>query len=309
MSLPEKWQFAKLHLNMSNQLLSKIVLPILFLFSVNAQALSLRIYDVQNKEDISMDDFLVESAESKTIIMGEFHGDGPIQAGQAEIMDRIVAEQAMEGRFDLGWEFLNFPDLEKNTENYNAFVSGKLARKDLMPRLFPNSGNMEYYETYLPLFDVLKRRSGALISLNAPRSMKTIVRKEGIEALDSDNVPPLFDLGGANYYNRFKAAMGGHVPEDQLEGYFLAQCYTDDVMSWQLNIQQRNELQFVVVGAFHSDFYDGMVSRLDPYHGETSKLVIKFLNESKLSEEDKTEFLEGSDTYGDYADFIVLVKE
>ncbi len=290
---------------MQKPLLGLFIILVFFSKSVCAE---FKIYAPNSKQDISLDQFLLQTQNTDNFVFGEFHGDGPIQQAQADLMKNIVEFRGTEQNFDLGWEFLNFEDQDRNSKILKEYADGNLERDLLMKDLFPGNSNLEYYNTYLPLFDVLKTHQGSLLSLNVSREIKTQVREKGLESLDQKYIPPFFKLGGDNYFDRFKEAMGEHIPADKLPSYFLAQCYTDDMMAWQMEIQKTKKLQFLVMGAFHTDFYDGFLARLDSYQTNLRLISVKFVNAQKMNDEDLKEFIGGSSEYGPYADYIVITE-
>ncbi len=78
-------------------------------------------------------------------------------------------------------------------------------------------------------------------------------------------LPPIFERGGADYFQRFRAAMIGHVKEEKIERYFMAQSLWDDTMAWrvgQAHPEDSDQIFVVIVGEFHVEHGLGLPARL-----------------------------------------------
>jgi uncharacterized protein YihD (DUF1040 family) len=159
----------------------------------------------------------------------------------------------------------------------------------------------------LPFLKEVKVLGAQLLGLNATRNVKKQIIDKGLNSLSEDLIPPNYENGGANYFERFKVVMAEHVPAEKLKDYFIAQSYTDDVMAYQLELQSSNKLRFTINGAFHSDFNDGFVTRLEK-RSSVKTVTLKIVDSESLDEDMKKELIEGSSAYGVYADYILFAK-
>lgn len=271
----------------------------------SADSSALELYHTPSKKFITLAELDQLVPANGTVVLGEFHHTPNIQSAQAQVVEALVQSHQAEGSFDLGWEFLNFSDQSQVKKSFEDFSDGRLNADQFLKALFPNARDPLAYRDYLPVLKATSKYGGRLLALNAPRKIKTQLREKGFVSLPAEFQPPRFKLGGRDYLERFTAIMGGHVPPEKLESYYLAQCYTDDVMAWQLGVGSIHKLRFVVAGSFHTDFFDGMVERLDDYvTGPVT--TFKFVDLSQIPTPNRDELLKGSGQYGDYADLIVF---
>jgi len=224
--------------------------------SVNTYADISSIYSTKENASISYRDFLHQLPSKGHIVLGEFHNTNSIQSAQAQIIkDKSVLENNIENT-RIMWEFLNHTDQEKINNHFKKLQAGLINSKQFVTLV---AGNRNL--SYSPIMEVASFLGHSPIALNLPRKLKKKVIDGGINSIDPKYVPAHHYVGGENYFRRFSQAMGGHVPADKLERYFLAQCLTDSVMSDQAN-KHHHGLSFIIAGSFHTDFYDGTVARL-----------------------------------------------
>ncbi len=273
----------------------------LFLFTFSALA-EIEVYDPATGVSETLEDFADQSSSSAFYILGEYHYNDVIQKAQADVMKSIVESNQAQKSFDLAWEFMNFNDRNEQANLWEQVLTGKLSIKSFLEKF--GQTNATAYE---PIFEVARDLKADYYGVNAPRTVKSQIIKGGLNSVDPKWLPPRVDVGGDNYLERFRAAMGGHVGDDVLQSYFLAQCYTDSVMAHYLNNFSKNNLSFLVVGSFHNDYRDGTVIRLESL---TSRPVIslKFLNASELSADELEQMKKPHPVYGPIADYLIIVK-
>ncbi len=124
--------------------------------------------------------------------------------------------------------------------------------------------------------------------------------------MDPALLPPGYASGGEHYRQRFTEAMGDHVPAAKIANYFDAQCLTDDVMAFSL--EEGHGLKILVAGAFHTDYRDGVVKRLEARQSEKIIKSVTIVDASDYSEADLLPLLL-DDRWGALADFVVFVNE
>lgn len=281
--------------------MGKLLISLCFLISSCASANISRIYDTKNSDYIPFDKFIDDLPTKGHIVIGEFHNDKLIQNAQAKIIKEKVTKNSLQGNFSLMWEFLNYTDQEKINSEYIKISNGTHKASDFIKEMFGENN-----QSYSSIIDIISIQKGELYGINLPRRLKQKVIKSGIQSIDPKFIPADLYIGGENYLKRFKDAMGSHVPEDMIDKYFLAQCLTDSVMAEQIHLNYSNPLNFVIAGSFHTDFYDGTVSRLKNNYSQVKTL--KIINTNTLSTQEINEILQGSEDYGVYADYVVLTK-
>ena len=130
--------------------------------------------------------------------------------------------------------------------------------------------------------------------------------RQGLDSLSEEErrlLPPLYDRGSDEYFERFKKIMENHVPEHMLENYFLAQSLWDDTMAWSSARHLANhpeDLLVILVGDFHANYGHGLVERLYA-NGVKDVLVISQVLEKKQTEPHPI--------YGPRADFVWVVED
>jgi uncharacterized iron-regulated protein len=239
-----------------------------------------RLYDVQQGRFINEAEARAVLAEIRILVLGEKHDTPSVQQQQARALDWAVESQALGplDRWTLGWEFLNTQDQSSIDQAWTRFKDAALSAEELMD-LLQGAGRSR---SYLPLIYAGARFGGSLLATNLSRSQKAPVLTGGLSALDPSLIPPGFERGGGGYLERFEAAMGSHAPPEQLENYFQAQCLTDDVMAYEL-LKPRVKFRALVVGSFHSDYLDGVVTRLRMRAPDQSILSIRFVDAQDYS--------------------------
>jgi uncharacterized iron-regulated protein len=260
----------------------------------------IEVYNTTTETFESLEDFARESSPEAFYILGEYHYNKVIQNAQAETIKKIVEAHNASSNFDLAWEFMNFNDKKEQALKWSQVLNGNLEIQNFLS-LF-GQRNASSYE---PIFKVASNFKGYYFGVNAPRSIKSQIIKGGLSSVDPKWIPATVEIGGDEYFERFKQAMGGHVGDDVLKSYFLAQCYTDSVMAHYLNEYSKNDLSFLVVGSFHNDYRDGTVVRLVSL---TSRPVVslKFVNALELTTSQLEEMKKPHPIYGKIADYILI---
>ena len=257
------------------------------------------IYSLKDDSNISVERFYDEIPPNASVVLGEFHYNENIQKTQAKIIQAVVKHHQAENNFTIGWEFLNYTDNQHIQESYESFSNNEI---DIFEFLTTN--NVTTAVTYAPIFNVAKDLGANIVGTNIPRSIKRIITQSGIENLDPKYIPHNYRLGSSGYYERFVEAMGGHLDSDKIAKYYQAQCLTDSVISYQFNEQSKTDLKFLVIGSFHSDYFDGTVSALRELTADPV-INIKVIDGATTSKEQLKELLKMI-TYGPIADFIYI---
>lgn len=261
-----------------------------------------QVYDVNNKTFLSLENFYSLLSEKQYVVMGEFHNDPIIQSAEGEIIEKVAQEKKVPGTFSLMWEFLDFTEQKSIALNFEAFKNDSLSAEDLISNT-AGKNNLDY----VFMMEAIKKVNGDLIALNLPRSLKQEVIKNGLSAIDQNLVPKSHYLGGANYYSRFSEAMGGHLPSSKLDAYFLAQSLTDSVMANYV-IEESRDLNFIVAGSFHTDFFDGTVEKMKKL-GARDVALLKLVNEKNITPEERSLYILGDSIYGNFSDYVIFCGE
>lgn len=260
----------------------------------------IKVLELKNKTQITYEDFIHKLNARGFIVLGEFHNTPHIQNAQAKIIqDKASFENAS---VNLMWEFLNFTDQKEITKDYIRLQSNEVTTSEF---IIKHAGQSNI--GYASIFNAIKDLKSGVYGLNAPRSVKKKLMDEGLESLPQNLVPPNMYIGGADYEQRFIEAMGGHAPESVIKKYFLAQCYTDSIMAYKaFKNEGPDELNFIIAGSFHTDYYDATVARLKELT-KSALSSVKIIDE-KMIQGDLMQVLH-SPQYGEIADFVVFTTE
>lgn len=215
------------------------------------------LFNVKTQSYETVEEMASSVSDDAIILLGETHYEQSLTNAQGQFIEKVVTHKNAEGNFSTAWEFMDYPRQNEVEMIFNSFVSGEITSDELLTGVFPGV-SPEQNRVYLPLFDITKKYQGTMLATNAPRLWKRIIVQDGIDALDSEFIPLNMRRGSDDYFQRFVEAIGGHGDPSSLEGYFMAQSYTDAVMAEQLYRQTKMDLQFMIVGYFHNDYDHGL---------------------------------------------------
>jgi uncharacterized iron-regulated protein len=228
------------------------------------------------------------------ILFGEFHNNPISHWLQFELTSDLHNTREL----ILGAEMF-----EADNQTYlSDYVDSKINYKalDSLARLWPN-----YKTDYAPLVDFAKENNLEFIATNIPRRYANMVyRKKGFEALDSlsqeekEWIAPLpvpFDSELLTY-KKILEDMGDHGSPSLVK----AQAIKDATMAYFiLKNYQKGKLFLHYNGAYHSDFYEGILWYLKAANAELNYATI-----STVSQENVDDLLESNEGK---ADFIICV--
>jgi uncharacterized iron-regulated protein len=78
-------------------------------------------------------------------------------------------------------------------------------------------------------------------------------------------------------------------------------------MAYHYLKNSKNDLNFLIAGSFHTDFYDGVVNRLKMRHPKISLVTVKIIDASDFSESELLDQL-SHEKYGEIADYVYFVN-
>ncbi len=273
----------------------------LLLNCMNIKADIVEIFSTKSKNSITFNELVHSTINTKFFILGEYHNDPLIQSAEKEIIETISIHHPTRSKA-LMWEFLDHTDQSITANQFQLLKAGSISSLEFIS----NTAGKQNSE-YAVIFEAMKNFSDLeVFGVNLPRSLKQKVMKDGINSIDPKYIPDVHYVGGPLYLERFELSMGGHVPQDKLAKYFLAQCLTDSVMANEVYENQK-DLNFLIAGSFHTDFFDATIARLNKL---TSNEVTSFkiVNKKDLNPEDITELKSGHANYGHYADYIIFTE-
>jgi uncharacterized iron-regulated protein len=281
----------------------QFLLTFCFILSAHAEWNG-KIVDVRSKQIIPRTELVAVLSLNSIIVIGEKHYTKEVQLEEGRIISDVVIFANKENQFSLFWEFLNASSQNETQTLFSKVITHEISTSDF---LIKTQGSAKAV-IYSPMIEAIVSLGGKVFGGNLSRDEKAPVVLGGLAALDPKFLPPGFKLGGPSYLERFTEVMSGHATPEQITNYFAAQSLVDDSIAYHLYQDSTTSLNFLVIGAFHSMYSDGIVARLKE-RNSTSKIAnIEIIDSSDYTTQE-IEDLYLIDKYGDRSDFIVFVNE
>ncbi len=284
----------------------KALLPTLLVLFACAHRVEVR--DLATGKILSEDRLVRRLPDRGTIVIGESHYTPVIQEAEGRLIRKVVTEKYREAGFTVGWEFLPYTRQPQITKAMERWQNDGLGNWQFLKALFPEQKSREQHQDYLPMLEAIRDLRGQLVGLNAPDAWKKTITKYGLSQLSRAQRPTDVSTGTTQYRERFDRAMKHHVRKNNsLERYFEAQNYTDAVMAWALRTSTHHTLRFVITGAFHADYNDGVV-RAIARTPEERPVTIKMIDATEVEDNDSIELFENDEKYGKIADYLYIIR-
>jgi uncharacterized iron-regulated protein len=239
---------------------------------------------------------LVKNAEkSDVILFGEEHNNTIAHWLQLELTQKLGEDNQLV----LGAEMFE----RDNQDELNDYLNGTIDAEELdsVARLWIN-----YPTDYAPLVDYAKENGLIFVATNIPRRFANLVYKKGVEALDtlSDEelswiapIPFPYDSLLSTYQNIIKM-MGEHGTPKLVK----AQAIKDATMGHSIAPYLSDSTIFIHYnGAFHSNYYEGILWYLNQYADSFTALTISTVTQANVGKLEKEHLGK--------ADFIICVDE
>lgn len=221
---------------------------------------------------------MLRKLDKKDIVLfGELH-DNPIAHW---LQYELTADLNQKRQLVLGAEMFE----ADNQVPLDKYLNGEISNKglDTLARLWPN-----YKTDYAPLVDFAKANRLSFIATNIPRRFANLVYKNGFSVLETlsaqekEWIAPLplpFDSQLPTYKN-ILSMMGDHgTPE-----LVMAQATKDATMAYFiLKNFKRDHLFIHYNGAYHSDFYEGILWYLKRTQGDLQYATISTVSQDNIN--------------------------
>lgn len=289
-------------LTLSKKMMSRIfyLLLILSLNTFYAQDLpAYKIYNSKGKE-VSFHTLVKQANAMDLVLFGEFH-DNPISHWlQLELTQQLFAVHGT--NLQLGFEMFE----QDQQKQLDAYLKGNIKEEQLKDslRLWPN-----YQTDYAPLINFAKEKSVSCIATNIQRKYASLLFKKGRTALDTlpqaikNQMAPLtftFDTTLSQY--QAMKEMGAHMGPGMGWRMVEAQAIKDATMAHFILHNPWRQPQTVHLhfnGAYHSDFYQGIMWYVQKEAPQTRILTISTVSQENVKQLEKEHF--------GRADFIICV--
>lgn len=252
------------------------------------------IYDTQGKT-VSFKKMVETMSKKDIVFFGELH-DNPIAHW---LQYEVTKELNQSKKLVLGAEMIE----TDNQQALNLYLKDSIDGKglDTLARLWKN-----YKTDYKPLVEFAKENKLPFIATNIPRRYASLVNKKGFEALDqlSDSekafiapLPFAFDPE-LPMYKKILEMMGDHGTASIVK----AQASKDATMAYFiLKNRKENTLFLHYNGAYHSDYYEGIVWYIKQQNAALQCGTISTVSQADVHKLEKEHLGK--------ADFIIVVDE
>jgi uncharacterized iron-regulated protein len=260
---------------------------------------------VKNSPKISLEQFTKSIPKGAILVLGEQHNLASIQQGQLDILKAL---RKTGHKINVGLEFLKYTDQPQ----LDAYLKGQLSEEEFKKSSW-GQADFKFYRSQI-LFPNPAAGEKAF-AINSPTNIPLAVKEKGLANLSIDEkalLPPNFELGGANYKERFVERMSGHVKDPEaMNRYFETQSVWDDTMAWKTcqGADSSTNTMVIVVGQFHVEYGDGLIHRIQTRCGNKHPIIsvyeYLFYNDEAV---DFTDFIP-STKYGPLSDFLMIVRQ
>ena len=271
-----------------------IVLLHLILLSAAQNPQPYKLYTSKGKK-VSYKKMVKTLAKKDVVLFGEQHNSAIAHWLQLELTKKLNETRTLE----LGAEMIE----ADNQDALDLYLTDSLNQRglDTSARLWPN-----YRTDYAPLIDFAKSTHLSFTATNIPRRYASMVYRDGFETLDTLSeeekswIAPLpipFDANLPTYQSILKM-MGPHgtpllvksqATKDATMAHFILKNHTDGNLFLHFN------------GAFHSDYYEGILWYLKRQSPDLNYSTISTVTQSDIDTLSKEHLGK--------ADFILVVDE
>jgi len=224
------------------------------------------VYSTSSISNTTLNDMVLKMQDSDVIFFGERHDDSFTHALELSVFKKLCSKYK---NVALGMEMF-----EKDVQNIvDSFLNGEIPENDFIVK---SRAWNNYRTDYAPLVVYAKRNGIRVFAANIPRSLASIVAKNGEDSLFSvDSFKSFFNkpvLKKDDYKKLFIDFMASMMPSGNsmshmtnMDNLFMSQLYKDATMAHSINNiikDNRTEKVFFLCGEFHSNYRLGTVEQL-----------------------------------------------
>lgn len=259
-----------------------------------------RIFDVQARRYVSRETLVDRLSGADDVVVGEKHDTASVQDAEARLFSDFARSRRV--RVTFAWEFWNWNARDALQTAFAKYRADEIGGEAFLKAVF---GEKNPELTYLPLMRAVKDAGAEVLATNLSRAEKSPVVQRGVGGLDPALLPPDFALGGADYYERFVAEMGGHGTPEELGNYFAAQSLVDDVAAYHFLYHRTTPSAFLLIGNFHARYFDGVWKRIAARSPNRKRILVEVADPG---DETSWESVVHHPKYGASADYLVLTR-
>ncbi|MHB8838052.1 MAG: ChaN family lipoprotein [Gemmatimonadaceae bacterium] len=268
-----------------------------------------RAYKSSKKRFTDFESVLAEVARTDLVFLGEQHDDPGTHRLERAALEGIGRRHL---KVVLSMEMFE-RDVQSRLDDY---LAGKIDEAEFLKNSHPWP---RYATDYRPLVEYAKAKGWPVVASNVPRRLASLVGRKGLSAIDTLSptdrgyIAAELKCPRDKYYDRFKESMGdmsGHgqakISADSaaamVNRFYEAQCVKDETMAEAIANARAKYVDAVIVhvnGAFHSEFGQGTVNRVERRSPGVKVGLVEFVPTEDLDTADGKK-------YRKQADFIVF---
>jgi uncharacterized iron-regulated protein len=214
-----------------------------------------RVFDTRQKAFSDFEVMLADLSRADAVFVGEQHDDPNTHRLELAIVEGLARRGVP--------LIVSLEMFERDAQaSLDRYTAGEITEQQFLKESRPWP---RYASDYRPLVEFAKARKLRVLAANVPRRIAADIGRKGlgvVDTLGADRPMAAKELACApsgSYFDRFTAAMGGHVAATP--NFYFAQCVKDETMGEAIAdafAATPGRVTIVHVnGAFHSDFGDG----------------------------------------------------
>jgi uncharacterized iron-regulated protein len=287
---------------------------IIALLALNTACAHTMIVDTGSGKTYTTEEFAgLQAGTGRILVFGEQHATKENEkdpataehhAHQTQLLGYMVRELTRSRmHLNVGMEFLTYP----HQADTDAYVGGRLGEAAFLQAVQWGAKNpFQFYRDQIKMPALARGRT---VALNMPSFVTSQVAKGGPDSLTSEQralLPPVWERGGPEYFERFSETMQGHASPEQMENYFWAQSLWDDTMAWNAVKSLEADpaaMEVIIVGEFHTEFGHGLKARLLRQGAKQVSTLLQ-VPVTKWNDEELKKALAPDPRYGNRADYL-----
>ena len=216
----------------------------------NVTSSSQRVFDLNQRRDISLSQALADLKKKRILLVGEYHSEKNHHLAQLQVI-RMLHQSGV--RVAIGLEMFR----HDSQNDLDRWVSGDMSDKDFL-KVYYDNWNFAW-PFYSMIFEYARDHQIKMLGLNVPRKITRQVAKQGFGSLNQEQRGKLSNITcrvDKEYMQYIRRSFGAHAHGDLNFTYFCeAQLVWDTVMAiTALDYVKSNPDTIVVIlaGAGHA---------------------------------------------------------
>ena len=192
----------------------------------NATSSSSRVFDLNQRREISLSQTLADLKQKRLVLVGEYHTEKNHHLAQLQII-RMLHESGVQ--VAIGLEMFR----NDSQSDLDRWVSGDMPEKDFL-KVYYDNWNFAW-PLYSMIFEYARAHQIKMLGLNVPRQITRQVASQGFGSLNRDQKGKLANITcrvDKEYMQYIRRSFGAHAHGDLNFTYFCeAQLVWDTVMA------------------------------------------------------------------------------